>query len=94
MMILKKENRIKILTIINIFLILILIFSFLPKKRKENFTTSLLNPNELADIQEIILTIPDNSLPINFNQVRLVKDNYGSLSLTGRGFVFYTALIR
>ncbi len=79
---LKRNKRIKILTIINILLIIVLVFSLLPKNQKENFITPLLQKQQLDEIQEIILTIPDNSFPVNFNIVRLLKKN--------QEFIFYT----
>lgn len=68
---LKKYTR--FLLVFDIFLIFILIYVNIPKTQAGTFNTALILKKNIENIDEIIFTIPDNSLPPRFNELRLIK---------------------
>lgn len=74
-----------ILCIINFVLFIVLIIAYLPKPEAESVNTSLILKDDSDLIEEIVLTIPDNSLPPNFNEFRLTKKNKIFVYKTGGG---------
>ncbi|UTC75721.1 DUF4340 domain-containing protein [Treponema sp. OMZ 792] len=61
------------LIFVNIFFLLVLLFVNIPKAEANIFNTSLVLKQNIEHIDEIIFTIPDNSLPPRFNELRLIK---------------------
>ncbi|UTC67668.1 MULTISPECIES: DUF4340 domain-containing protein [unclassified Treponema] len=70
---LKLKKYTKGLIFINVFLLLLLIFISIPKQEKDVFNAPLVLKNNIENIDEIIFTIPDNSLPPVFNELILFK---------------------
>ncbi|UTC61843.1 DUF4340 domain-containing protein [Treponema sp. OMZ 787] len=74
----KLKKYTQTLIFINIFFVLVLIFVNIPKSEADIFNGSLVSKQNIKNIDEIIFTIPDNSLPPRFNELRLIKkkDNF------------------
>ncbi|UTC65144.1 DUF4340 domain-containing protein [Treponema sp. OMZ 788] len=74
----KLKKYTQTLIFINIFFLLVLIFVNIPKPEADIFNGSFVSKQNIKNIDEIIFTIPDNSLPPRFNELRLIKkkDNF------------------
>ncbi len=79
------HNRINLLIVINLVLLIILALSFIPKTEKQIFYTSLLKENQISEVQEIILSIPDNSLPPVFSEIKLRKEKNNFVLIADEG---------
>lgn len=69
----KLKKYTQALIFANIFFLLSLIFVSIPKNEANVFNTSLVSRQNIENIDEIVFTIPDNSLPPRFNELRLIK---------------------
>ena len=69
----KLKKYTQALIFANIFFLLNLIFVSIPKNEANVFNTSLVSRQNIENIDEIVFTIPDNSLPPRFNELRLIK---------------------
>lgn len=69
----KLKKYTQALIFANIFFLLSLIFVSIPKNEANVFNTSLVLKQNIENIDEIVFTIPDNSLPPRFNELRLIK---------------------
>ena len=69
----KLKKYTQALIFANIFFLLSLIFVSITKNEANVFNTSLVSRQNIENIDEIVFTIPDNSLPPRFNELRLIK---------------------
>ncbi|UTY29146.1 DUF4340 domain-containing protein [Treponema putidum] len=69
----KLKKYTQILIFANIFFLLSLIFLNIPKNEANVFNISFVLKQNIENIYEIVFTIPDNSLPPRFNELRLIK---------------------
>lgn len=68
-------KRTNLLILLNCILLLCLIFIYIPKRSIQKINTTLLHHSEINNITEIILTVPNKSLPLNFTELKLIKKN-------------------
>ena len=69
----KLKKYTQALIFANVFFLLSLIFVSIPKNETNVFNTSLVAKQSIENIDEIVFTIPDNSFPLCFNELRLIK---------------------
>lgn len=79
------KKRTNILILINSILLLCLIILYIPKKNSEILNFSLLLKNDIDSIEEIILTVPNKSMPLTFNELKLSRKNNNFVYKTERG---------
>lgn len=79
------KKRTNILILINSILLLCLIILYIPKQNSKTVNFSLFLKNDIDSIEEIILTIPNKSMPLTFGELKLSKKNNNFVYKTERG---------